>query len=555
MGIWRSSLALLIASALVATFASTAAAQTSIDYDDPYTGASVVRLTTDGPQGCINYMGNQSGESTAWSPDSSQIVFAKWCEESPAKTGIYVIDVATGQQGCIAASDKHWANPIFDHDGDTVWFLDGSDGARDADGNKPFAVRSVAVPSSLDSQATCPDASVMAVDVQGLSPDRVDDITVMTKNAPSATTTPLESLFATQVRTGSQWRTIVFHAGGELLAGWDFDDATNPRHNDYNDGDASIWSPVDPRLIFTNRGTSASDDTVRRGVFTVTASPQLQYKPFPFSTECSGDYETPDSVAHSDWIWHPGTDTDVFMSNDRCVWTIDADGATTTGSWRVFGYVHVYFDRSSIDGDLADVRVVVDEYFDGYGAEPFLYRATLGDLGVGVAGSGLGDWQTLRAERKLVLHRNRMDDGTNDTLKAFEPHPQFSPDGRFVLWQSSSLNDVLDFTCEAASCGLPGKGNDSQTSFLDLYVVRQAQPPADIAGDTTCDGVVTTDDATAILDYLVGSRGAATDCFSATGSSISARSAKLTDDDAIGVDDALLLARCLRDSDAEICLG
>lgn len=538
------SIAVLVVLQLVVqlTFAAPAIAQPARAYDDPVTGASVIRLTNDGALGCTNYMGNQSGESTAWSIDSKRIVYAKWCENAPERTGIYVYDLAVAAESCVASTDRHWANPIFDHDGDTVWFIDGSGRPRDASGTKPFAIRSVAVPSVLAGQASCPDAASTRLDLRQASDGRVDDVRVMTKNAASDAASPSESLFGTHVFSDGRWRTIVFDSNGTLLAGWGFDDQTNPPHSDYHDGDASIWSPVDGGLIFTNRGTSATDDTVRRGVFTLEAEPVLRYQPFPFDQACSGDYQTPTTVAHSDWIWHRQSRTDVFLSSDRCVWSRDDQGATTLGPWRIFGYVHAYFDRSSVDGAITDIRFVVDEYFDSSDAEPYLYVATLGDVGVG--GTGFDNWESLRASRKLVGHRMRMDDGTNGSLQAFQPHPQFSPDGRWVLWQSSSLNTVLGYSCPAATCGPAGAGVDANTSYLDLYLTSTGSE--DDLGDVNCDGVINEGDVIAILDLLASRREAVGDCGLANAASdVSFAAADLNGDGVLRIDDALIVAQLL----------
>lgn len=447
-----------------------AQAAAPLAYDDPVTDVPVSRLTTDGPNGCVNYMGNLSGEADSWSPDSSRIAFAKACDGDTNRTGVHVFDRETGEVTCVARTGRHWAYPIFDHDGDTIFFVDGSDGARNDAGAKPYVVRTVEVPNVLDGSTTCPDASAVLLDIRAASNSQVRDAMVVTRNAA---TSPADELFGVQVRNADgQWRTVLFDADGSTVADWGFDDRTNPVHDDTGDGDASIWSPVDPFEIFTNRGTSADNASVRRGVWTV-ESPTLQYEPFAYDPECSGDYRPSTGVAHSDWAYHAGSDTHIFLSSDRCPWLIDGSGDVTLGPWRFFGYLHLNIDPASLGASLGDVRFVADEYFDGYDAEPFLYSATLGDVGVG-SDSGFERWSDVRRERKLVGHRNRMDDGSSSALKAYEPHPQFSPDGRSVLWQSSSLTDAPGYPCPAESCGNPGSGEASNVGYLDLYVADLA---------------------------------------------------------------------------------
>lgn len=475
------SAALVASTQVLASAAVTgnaAAAVAVVDYDDPVTDRPVTRLTTDGADGCLNYMGNLAGEATSWSPDSTLITYAKSCDDNPERTGVYVFELDSQTETCLASTGRHWAYPIFDHGGDTIYFIDGSDGPRDEQQRKPFAVRTIDLPVVLDGQPSCPDAATTVLDIRAESSVKVDDAVVMTRNhAPD----PADALFGVQLRVGSTWRTVVFDPDGQTTDSWGFDDQTNPLHGDRNDGDASIWSPTDPSKIFTNRGTSASDTTVQRGVWTIDV-PTLLYQPFAYDPECSGDYRPSTGVAHSDWEYHAGTDTDVFMSSDRCVWMIDGADQVSLGPWRLHGYLHLNIDQTSVDGDLGDIRFVADEYFKTDEAEPFLYSATLADLGVG--GEAIGRWSDIRRERKLVGHRNRLDDGTNNDLKAFEPHPQFSPDGRHVLWQSNSLNEVAGFVCPEADCGAAG-GDDGRLSFLDLYVVAldgpsDGEPPTDL---------------------------------------------------------------------------
>lgn len=422
------------------------AQQPAISYNDPTTGALVHRLTTDGAAGCINYMGNLSGEAISWSPDSNKITYAKRCDAGATPTGIYVYDIATATERCLASTDSQWTYPIFNHDGTAVYFVDGSDSKRYALYTAPEAT----------SGAGCATAS-MVLDLAAQA--SLDEVRVLTRNTGQTDAT---QLFATHVRTGNDWRTIIVDGAGNIAPGWGFG-TDNPPSASGGDGDASVWSPTDPNLIHTIRSV---DNSPSRAVWDV-ADRTAEYAPFTGSNSCYPQGQ----IGHSDWIWHPGSQTDVFIAAYSCAWTIDSQGNVGGSNWRLHGYLHPNIDMTSTGGALADIRFVADEYHAGNGAEPFLYVTTLGDIGLG--GSGYrGQWSDVRANDKFVGHRNRLDDGTNNGLKAYEPHPQFSPDGRHVLWQSSSLNELAGTTCPASDCGEAGSGADSRISYLDLYIAE-----------------------------------------------------------------------------------
>ncbi len=470
------------------------AIQAALTYVDEVDDTTVHRLTSDGPDGCLNYMGNMSGEATSWAPDSTRIVYAKRCFGAGGGAGIYVYDLAERRERCISGVGGQWANPIFDAEGVNVYFIDGSDSPRDERGSKPYAVYRVGAGAPGDDGGRCPDrddVSTRVLDIRAAA-GVVDDVRVLTRNAALD---QADERFATHVRSDGQWRTIVFDRSGRLQSGWGFGN-DNPTHDDVNDGDASIWSPNDPDKIFTNRATGPGDRRARRGIWQVSES-RLLHVP----DSCGGT----NSVAHADWVWHPATGTDVIVGNYRCVWSVDGNGTTSTSGWRLNGYIHVDVDQSSVHGDLADIRFVADEYFDEGGSQPYLYVTTLGDVGMG--GAGYGGWSGVRVNDGLVGHRNRLDDGSNNALKAYEPHPQFSPDGRYVLWQSNSLNSLKGHSCPAAACG-PAGGDNGSVSYLDIYVAEldpsgPPPPPPPPVEPVAFAGTVSSGDGSVVAGVIV----------------------------------------------------
>ena len=280
------------------------ASQEAVTYVDEVDDTTVHRLTSDGPNGCLNYMGNMSGEATSWSPDSTRIVYAKRCFGAGGGAGIYVYDLAERRERCISGVGGQWANPIFDAAGVNVYFIDGSDSPRDEQGSKPYAVYRVGAGAPADDGGSCPDrdaVSARVLDIRAAA-GVAEDVRVLTRNAAAD---QADERFATHVRSNGQWRTVVFDRSGHLQPGWGFGD-DNPTHDDANDGDASIWSPNDPDKIFTNRATGPGDSRALRGIFQV-SEPRLLHVP----ASCGAT----NSVAHADWVWHPATGTDIIVGN------------------------------------------------------------------------------------------------------------------------------------------------------------------------------------------------------------------------------------------------
>lgn len=439
--------------------AATSGVSAPFSYNDPLTSTLVHRLTVDGAdENCINYMGNMSGESTAWSADSSRVTYVKYCSANTAKSGMYVYELSTGIEARLAAVDNQWTYAIFDHQADNIYFVDGASQGAGPNGGKPYAVYRVSNPADL-STATVQTATKV-VDLDNLSGGVVRDAVALNKNAGQTTA---DRLFAVQTKNASSghWRTVVFGEDGVLLPGWDYSSA-NAANDETSDGDASIWSPNDPNVLYANRATGPTDPSYQRGWWTIDTQTRL-YEPPKCASQSSSD-----TVAHSDWGYHPGTQTDIILRSFSCPVARDADGNEST-SWRWHGFLHVHIDPSSTADQLADVRFVADQYREGFDA-PYLYVMSLGDVGIGA--SGYSNWGAAADERKLVGHRNRLDDGATANLKAYEPHPQFSPDGRYVLWQSNSLaQDEVGTLYPAATTGAEG-GDDGNVSFLDIYVAE-----------------------------------------------------------------------------------
>lgn len=469
--------------AFLVTMMASAESPSPIPYEDPIIGKSITRITLDageaGENNCVNFLAAAAGASSNWSQDSQRIVYTRSCEGDPSQNGIYVYDVNTKQSTCIAKTSKHWTYPIFDHShtGDIVYYIDGSDLWDNENNNKPYAIYKALV--DFTSTQQCEDYREPFIHIQELSGNTTKRIVLLTKNNIDDGGDPL---FATHVEHPQGGiRTIIFTPAGSLLGNWDLDNGNNPPHNDTDDGDTSVWSPHNSTLIYTNRRTN----TGRPGVWSVSIDnedqPQLQYEPFVSNRNCHlDDHGDSIEVAHSAWGWHrqaDGSIKDIFIGADRCVWTQVTDASNTIISqtqnnddgFELHGQLHLSFDPFSFDGELSNIRFVADEYISGSGAEPFLYNLTLGDIGISDENpSPYSSWSGVREDKKLAWHRNKFV-GLTGGQQAFEPHPQFSPNGQYVLWQSNSLTQFNNLNC--TNCGEYG-GENSNILFTDLYLVR-----------------------------------------------------------------------------------
>ena len=102
----RLLLLLMIAGCAVAQAPGTTYPSMKVRYDDPHTGNAAWRMTTDGAEHMIkNCLGDQSHESSSWSPDATKFCYGKKRESgctSPKPEGVYMMDVATGVETFLA---------------------------------------------------------------------------------------------------------------------------------------------------------------------------------------------------------------------------------------------------------------------------------------------------------------------------------------------------------------------------------------------------------------------------------------------------------------------
>jgi len=502
--------AMVAALVILTAAAGSAPAAAQVDlpsYPDPKTGLDVTRLTFDGPETngvqCISRIGGLSNGAVSWSLDSSRITFSKSCPNASARDGIWLLDVETGVQACLIGTYRGiWASPTFDHTDAKIYYLDVASRDRDAS----FGIYSVAVPDTLSNGDACPSVGdrELVLDVGGSKSPARERFT-LSKNAARADQNGVvtDGWFAVHAededsssgRVGT--RTLIFDADGSLHPNWTRSDSANPVQWTYfDDGDSSIWSTHDPMQIFTNRGDGNGNHITAVWNIDQTSSPLFR----PYGTgDCARDGA---QVAHGDWIHHPATNTDVFIGSGdtRCVWTRQvANGQVIVeqDSIGLNGYLHININPASIGGSVEDIEFVADTYDlrGGPGGNtpqpgvpeyaPMLYRATVGDM----RPSANDNWTELvgRSENQLAWHRNNMMYGSDleavdvdrSGFKPYEPHPQYSPDGRWILWQSSSLladSDFPNFVCDDAACGRQGGWGVPYSSgvlWSDLYVVDQ----------------------------------------------------------------------------------
>lgn len=511
--------------ALLLAFTSVADAQRQLTvsddfptYTDPRTGIEVARLTSSGPEvngaRCISRIGGGLGNGPAsWSADSSRIVYTVACPgpgNASERNGVYVMDIETGAQQCLIATHRGiWASPTFDHADEQIYYID----LRENSGDAPFGIYTVDVPTTVTDGQGCPgigSRSSVHINLGGRKSNNTERFNIF-KNAARQTNGQLDdawfAVHAEELRPNDPnnrgTHTLIFNADREFLPGWGPDLGSNPlQWSRFSDGDSSIWSKSDPLQIFTNRGDGSGNAIT--AVWNIEDTDSPLFTPFASvpstggnRTSCEGNPQ----VAHSEWVFHPGSGTEVFIGagDTRCVWTRTRNGTVRIDSIELAGYLHLNASLGSVGGALDDIEFVSDTYHVG-GGKPLLHRLTIGDMRPG----GNNSWSTVISDssNELVWHRNNLMDGAELTnyaisegftnaddrrgflsgFKPLEPHPQYSPDGRFVIWQSSSQTSDLDhpsagdrFACAEAECGADGGFNrpwgGSGTLYTDLYLV------------------------------------------------------------------------------------
>ncbi|MGL4300055.1 MAG: TolB family protein [Candidatus Neomicrothrix subdominans] len=452
----------------------------AITYDDPTTSREVIRVTRDGGDvGAINYMGGMSGEATSWSPDGTRAVFAK-AVPGGGGTGIYMVDLIQQQVApiCTSGTAGQWAYPIFSHDGTEVYFIDGAGSAPNGNGNKAWAVRKAPVPSSPAWGSTTPPTGTTSLlfDLRAAAEANatfISNALVLGKNNWTAGDDPSWKYMNVHVEWGGGARTLLFQPtnNSPLGGNWSYSQLHNGAGGD---GDVSIWAPAGSSghqfRILTHRSNGTTGGTTVRGVWdTSNVGAGVSHNPGePY-------------LAHSDWAWHAGTANDIFVGAQRPIRT-RTGGVTTdhTAHGSLFGELHLQVIRHQVTA-LGDVEIYAADYNDGSGSQAHIYRFKLSDYGIGGTSpfSGNNIWALVRDARKFAGHRNRLNiAGAEAALAAFSPHPQPSPNGEWLLWQSSSQTSVAGFTYPVGTCGPQGGvrtdsvlGPDGYLA-LDIYLAR-----------------------------------------------------------------------------------
>jgi hypothetical protein len=194
-----------------------------IVFADPLTGKTVWRMTT-----CAyNRMGDQTMESTAFSPDSSRIVYQSSGCAGGRPAGLYSMNVETGEATLLVVNAPWHANAIYSKDGTEAYYF--------------------ARPSSTTLR-------VMAVKTAAPWTQRI----LLTVSAEWQEKIAINSdgtfLSATVRLSGadSSWRTLIFDLqAGALLSNWT---TSGPSSED-----GVAWSPTNPKLACVSRNGRAGE--------------------------------------------------------------------------------------------------------------------------------------------------------------------------------------------------------------------------------------------------------------------------------------------------------
>jgi hypothetical protein len=438
-----------------------------ISYNDPYTGQPILRITRDGAdRQAVNYMGPVESVSS-WSPDSNRLVVSKWIATDPANSGIHVFDL-TAMRWAPIVNTWLWAFPIFDHSGTHVWYIH-SDGTFNANGRN-YELRRAAVPTNLNFDAPIGTTSELMLDIRAAAAaagaGEVTNALVLAKNhvAPG----PAE-IFSFGVETAAGMRTMFTSGGGgSFIPSWGFDQDPN---SNIGDGDSVVWARNDGYNIRAHRAP-AGPGSDQRAIWSFNPPTAL------YDIADGGGGES--IIAHSDWGYHAGTSTDIHVGGWRWPATRTA-GVTTYYPTKglIFGEVHTTLDQASTSGPLSGVRVVNVEYHIGSGSRGQMYMWTLGDYDIGgVTHPEIVGWQDIRSLRHLLGPRNSLNPNFVNNLAAFSSHPNFSPNGHWIAWQSTSEIDLETPQSELRThwyypeeiCGPAGGTDGTQFAFLDIYL-------------------------------------------------------------------------------------
>ncbi len=342
-------------------------------YTDPVTNREAWRMTTDGAKnGADNGMGDQSGESSSWSPDGTKFCYYKG-GNSQKPAGIYMMDVETGVETYLAPSNVGaMPGTIFSHDGSEVYYYNGS--------------------------------GVCAVNITTYAA-RV--ITSMQMNIPQKITINCDGTYIAVHQWGEPKKTAVIGVRtGAFVKGWEWNSGKAGE-------DGSFWHPTNPAVLYAYHGTLAFWNVETGSQFGPRAG------------------ESSHGCMHPNGMWYlyagsPGRLTEIQSGTDVL---------TRGGS----GSPHPFINPADKDKGTK-ARMLYDET----GSSGLLKVVTIEEFFAGQTGSST-TW---------VTHFCAYDDNFS------HPHPQFSPDGRYILWQSD---------CDNVKFGVPPGGRGGKDK-VDLFV-------------------------------------------------------------------------------------
>jgi len=453
----------------------------------------VWRLTTDGGKNCDNHMGNQSSESTAWSPDSTKVVYGKQCFSDPEDpdtimkpTGIYLYDLTAtdtdtdnAAKRLVANRRGFWSYPIFDHKGEYVYYYDEGYENNCRDGtSKCYFVKRISV-----NAVNAADGEIVLEFPRATEAQKITKNNVEFNRSGEPLQTPLFAVHVSENKV--DYKTVIFKIGsveGQTVVteipGWKW--AGN--HGEAG-ADGSIWHPTEPYQIYASRTNDGGPIEDANGIPVRDEYEDVIYDVYDFiwEVDISGNASDDVDFMQPRWFfpkqyfpltdaghmsWHPNGDVTVRVGNN-----VHSFGDGFYAGNALWGETHPYIDQSHPNSsDPLDAKVLFEIYGNTAADDnpewlKYLYAPTLNDL-------DSNSWQ----DDKIVSHLNiRLSDQDPDLIK-LDPHPQFSPDGKYILWQSNSLRstDAPAPNREQYWGGPKGheEYDDGRYHGMDIYVAR-----------------------------------------------------------------------------------
>ena len=379
-----------------------------LQYTDPHTGRTAYRLTTDAAAELMSHgFSDQSHESSNWSPDSKSICYIKVRKPgctSPKPEGVYMMDISTGVETFLAPSEATtYHGCIFSGNGREVFYYYKV-------GEEAYEVRAVNVKTFavrvLNTLSPCMRPKTITINCDG---------TYIAVHQWAPDNTPKLKNTA-----------ILSTSTGEFHPNWLWE-------NTHKADDGSIWSRTDPKLILARKG-----ETKIYNIDTMATMPS------------NGR-----AIAHSAWIpngkWH--------LCGNRAATCTLVDITKPAGDnllarfseERVTGGAHPFPHPLDADKDM-DTRMVIDCGWTDKSENSGLYVITLAQM-------INEDWRTTPGRMWVSSFSSR-------TKHDAHAHPHFSPDGKYILWQSDSAATDLG--------AIPGPvGGESK---IDLYMAPYDAP-------------------------------------------------------------------------------